>query len=133
MALSTHFALPYISYAFGTIFLGFGINAIVRPAHGLTFFEMSPPKDPASAKVVNALMVVYGVRDIFMGLAIYAATYYGAREVLGCILISVFLVAAVDGWVCLHFVGHGQNNHWSYAPMLAAVGAVLLGFADHSS
>lgn len=65
-----------------------------------------------------------------MGLAIYTAVYYEARQVLGWILVAASLVAGVDGWVCYRFVGMGQGGHWGYAPVLAAVGAELLAVAD---
>jgi hypothetical protein len=66
-------------------------------------------------------MVIYGVRDIFMGLVIYSAAYFGDRKTLGCILIAGSGVAFVDGAVC-RAQGKGEWNHWSYAPILTAVG-----------
>lgn len=50
----------------GIVPIGFGVNAILRPAHALTFFEFEPPLAPQDRSLVDSLMVVYGVRDIFM-------------------------------------------------------------------
>ena len=81
-------------------------------------------------KVVDGLMIIYGARDIFMGLAIYFAALFGDRKLLGWILIAGSGVAFVDGAVCRAQVGKGEWNHWSYAPILTAVGAALLGILD---
>lgn len=64
-----------------------------------------------------------------MGLAIYLAAYFGDRKTLGWILVAGSAVAFVDGAVC-RAEGKGEWNHWSYAPVLTAVGSVLLGVLD---
>ncbi|KZV84509.1 putative integral membrane protein [Exidia glandulosa HHB12029] len=119
-------ALNVAANVFGAIFVGFGINAILRPAHALTFFEFAPPASAADRQMVDSLMVVYGVRDIFMGLAIHATSYYGSRKALGWIVVAGSGVAFVDGLVC-KLNGQGEMNHWGYAPMLTAVGSLLVG------
>lgn len=118
--------LKVAAYAFATIFTGFGINAIARPANALTFFEFSPPVTTADREMVDSLMVVYGARDIFMGLAIYASALSGTRKSLGWTLVAASGVAFVDGIVC-YTHGKGQWNHWGYAPVITAVGCMLLG------
>jgi hypothetical protein len=123
---------PYLRFAagiFGTIFIGFGINAMLRPGNGLEFFEFEPPSTASDKKLVDNLMVVYGARDIFMGLGIYLPVYSGDRKALGCMLIAASAVAFVDGAVC-RANGKGEWNHWGYAPVVAAVGSVLLGVLD---
>lgn len=47
-----------VAHAFATIFIGFGSNAIARPANALTFFEFSPPSSTVDREMVNALMAV---------------------------------------------------------------------------
>jgi hypothetical protein len=109
--------------------VGFGINAIVRPTNALTFFEWDAPVAKADADVLNGLLAVYGVRDIFMGLALYSAAIWGTKKSLGWTMIAASGVAFADGYVCyLH--GRGQMNHWGYAPILTAVGALLTGVLD---
>jgi len=129
--LSDASALRIASSVFATIFVGFGINAIVRPDHALTFFEFAPPAGAADKKLVDSLMVVYGARDIFMGLAMYAAAYVGSRKSLGWITLAASGVAFVDGIVCKQ-AGQGEWNHWGYAPMLTVVGTLLLGVLDRA-
>jgi hypothetical protein len=133
MATSSFSQSPSLRIAasvFATIFVGFGINGILRPRNALEFFEFEAPASASDKKLVDSLMVIYGARDIFMGLAIYSAAYFGDRKTLGWILIAGSAVAFVDGAVCLAQVGKGEWNHWSYAPILAAVGSALLGVLD---
>jgi len=129
MAFSQSTGLQFAAHAFATIFTGFGVNAILRPTHALTFFEFAPPASLAEAKMVDSLMAVYGVRDIFMGIAIYSAALFGTTKSLGWTLIAASGVAIVDGIVCYSH-GKGEWNHWGYAPMITAVGVVLLGLFD---
>lgn len=132
MATSSFSKSPSLRIAasvFATIFVGFGINAIMRPENALEFFEFKAPASASDKKLVDNLMVVYGARDIFMGLAIYSAAYFGDRKTLGWILVAGSAVAFVDGAVC-RAEGKGEWNHWSYAPILTAVGSVLLGVLD---
>lgn len=130
MTLSQSPILHFDASAFATIFVGFGINAILRPDHALTFFKFEPPIGPSDHKMVNSLLAVYGIRDIFMGLALYATGYFGTRQALGWTLISASAVAFADGAVCwIHGAGHW--NHWGYAPVIAIVGGSILGMFDH--
>ncbi|KAK5059876.1 hypothetical protein LTR84_009759 [Exophiala bonariae] len=114
--------------AIGTIFIGFGLNGMLRPEQALSFFGFDPPALLQDKKVVNALVVVESARDVFMGLAIYAASYHGHRKALGWIVIAAGLVAFVDGAVCLATVGQGHWVHWGYAPVVTIIGA--LGILD---
>ena len=79
---------------------------------------------------MDVIFVVYGIRDIFMGAAIYAAALCGTRQTLGWIVVAAGCVAGTDGAVCRFMVGKGEMNHWSYAPVLVVLGAVLLGAFD---
>lgn len=115
---------------FGTLGVGFGINAILRPESALSFFEFTErPVSPIDAELVDRLMVIYGIRDVFVGAAIFATAIFGSRKALGWILIAFSGVAFTDGAVCWQ-AGKGEWAHWSYAPMVTAVGALLLGVLD---
>ena len=131
MTISQSSFLRIAASAIATIFLGFGVNAILRPNHALTFFEWEAPAAASDKDLVDNLMIVYGVRDIFMGLAMYSTAYFGNRKALGWILIAGSGVAFADGAVCWN-QGEGEWNHWSYAPMLTVVGSLLLGILDRA-
>ncbi|KAL4875394.1 hypothetical protein BJY04DRAFT_164627 [Aspergillus karnatakaensis] len=128
-ALSQSTALAVVATAFATIPIGFGINAFVNPASALSFFEFELPSNENDRKMVESLMVVYGARDIFIGLATYAAALVGSRKAVGWNLILVGALAGVDGYVCWTH-GKGEWTHWSYAPVVTAIGALLLGVFD---
>ncbi|KAL9095841.1 MAG: hypothetical protein Q9165_001838 [Trypethelium subeluteriae] len=140
MILST---LPYLEHAasfYATIFIGFGITGFVNPPTALSFFKLpypqasstgsakNAPSDPK--KIADAMLAVYGTRDIFMGAAIYAAALCGTREALGWIVTAGACVAAVDGAICKFMVGKGEMNHWGYAPTMLVLGGVILGAFD---
>ncbi|GMF96935.1 unnamed protein product [Aspergillus oryzae] len=129
MPLSENTALRLAGNAFGTIILGFGINALIRPDHALTFFEWTPPTVTADRQLVNSLMYVYGVRDIYMGLSVYVASIFGTPESLGWTLLAFSAVAFADGAICWSWE-HGKWGHWSYAPIVALIGTALSGLLD---
>ncbi|EJT71269.1 hypothetical protein GGTG_10528 [Gaeumannomyces tritici R3-111a-1] len=123
--------LLWAAYAFGGILTGFGVNAAVRPAHALSFFGLAqPPQTSADRRAFDALVAVYGARDVFMGAAVFAAARNGHASTLGCLLLGIGAVAGIDGLVCrVHGTGE-EWGHWGYAPMVAATGALMLGVLD---
>ena len=131
MAISQSPYLRIAASAGATIAIGFGVNAILRPEHALTFFEWESPTSASAKTLVNNLLFIYGVRDIFMGAVINIAAYFGDRKTLGWILIATSCVAFADGLICWN-QGKGEWNHWSYAPMLALQGSILLGILDRA-
>ena len=120
----------FLANLFGTITLGYGINAIMRPQNALEPFELNALAATADKKLIEALMIIYGTRDIFIGLSFYSAAYFGTRKALGWTLIAFSAVAFVDGIVCKAYVSAGEWNHWGYAPVVAIVGSVLAGVLD---
>ncbi|KAL3443023.1 hypothetical protein BJX65DRAFT_286044 [Aspergillus insuetus] len=130
MPLSENRLLHLGATASGTIALGFGINAFLRPEHALSFFELNYPATTAERSVVDNLIYAYGARDVFMGVVAYIAGYFGNNKTLGWTILAIAGVAYADGAICWAN-GHGQWNHWSYAPQLTVVAAMLLGVFDH--
>ena len=45
--------------------------------------DLSPPAFASDWKFLNSLLVLYGMRDIFMALAGYASASFGNRKTLG--------------------------------------------------
>ncbi|KAF2161807.1 hypothetical protein M409DRAFT_37497 [Zasmidium cellare ATCC 36951] len=110
---------------FATLFVGFGVNAMVNPEAALSFFELKYPLLQDQKNIVDVLSMVYGVRDIFMGVAIFATAYFGTTPALGWILVAAGACAGVDGWACKTIVGQAEMNHWGYAPVVGVLGLVL--------
>lgn len=127
MRLSQSSTVRLIATALATPFIGFGINAIFNPDGALAIFEL--PSPPADRVLVDSLMAVYGIRNIFIGFAIYAASFLGTSRSLGWTLIGASGVAFGDGAICWTH-GHGQWGHWQYAPVFAVLGSVILGVFD---
>jgi hypothetical protein len=119
------------AYVFGTIWVGFGINALVRPDEAITFFEIEAPTVVSSKVFFDVIMAVYATRDIFVGLALYASELYGSRKATGLILLASSALAYADGVICKVIVGKGEWNHWGYAPMITAVGVLAVGALDN--
>ena len=140
MILSTLPYLELVASFYGTIFIGFGFLWFINPQKALSFFELPYPhitsKDASkkslsdAKKTIDTIAVAYGIRNIFMGAAIYAASLYGTRQALGYIVIAAGCVAGTDGAVCKFMIGKGEMNHWSYAPVLVVLGGVMLGTFD---
>lgn len=123
----------YVGYAvcvIASIFVAFGLLDLVKPRQGLTFFELDYPVLAKQQTTIDALIWVIGARDIFMGTALYASMRYGSRHLTGLIMLSASTQAIFDGFVCLLKAGKGQWSHWGYAPMLVAVGTLLVGALD---
>ena len=130
--LSQSSSLRIAASVIGTIFLGFGIKFSLQPSSSIPFFELDAPTSASDQKIADALTLLYAVRDIFMGVSIYAATYFGNRKSLGWILIAASGVAYADGFIVKTQIGKGEWNHWGYAPMLTVVGSLLLGALDRA-
>ncbi|KAK9545741.1 hypothetical protein V6Z77_009295 [Aspergillus fumigatus] len=62
--MSQSASVSLLTTVVGFIPISFGINAILRPEHALTFFEFEPPVAPSGRSLVDNLMIIYGVRDI---------------------------------------------------------------------
>jgi len=108
-----------------TLWVAAGLNAVLRPVIALSYFEFPYPTGAEDAALVNNLLAVYGVRDIFMGVALYVAAIWGTPKSLGWTTIAASAVAAADGYIC-YANGAGEWNHWGYAPMLTVVGGLLV-------
>ncbi|KAJ3110567.1 hypothetical protein HK100_002995 [Physocladia obscura] len=116
-------ALWQISSVIATIFVGFGANAIVRPANALSFFGFTIPSSAAETKLVEFLLALYGVRDVFMGAALGAAAWVGDFRVLGLTLISAGAVACADGVLC-YLANTGEEWNHAYGVGVIAIGVV---------
>ncbi|KUL83843.1 hypothetical protein ZTR_06579 [Talaromyces verruculosus] len=129
MRLSESVFFSFFGVIFGAVFTGFGINCVVRPDHALSFFYFEDLRVPGDQQLVDYLMIVYGARDIFMGVALWITLYFGSRKALGGTMIACGAIAIVDGIVCkMH--GFGEWDHWGYSPMLVITGLVTMGVLD---
>jgi hypothetical protein len=104
---------------------------MLRPSNGLSFFPFEPLSNAADQQLVDALVIIYGARDIFIGVAIYAASFFGSKKTMGVLLMALGATAFVDGEVVRRWGGEGGEwNHWGYAPVVSVVGGLLMGVLD---
>ena len=129
MPLSTHPWLFTSCYVLGIGSAGLGINALFRPAFASQAFDVPEPTLPKDRDVVESLGIVYGIRDVFMGLGICSAVYYRETRTLGVMIVLASGVALVDG-LASRVNGGAAGKHWGLVPVLVGVGATVLGAFD---
>lgn len=128
MPISAHPAIPIAATVFGTIFLGFGFNYIFNSKEAfVSSFDFPYPKAPEEQKIIDSFCVLYGAKDLFMGVALYSAAWLGTRSSLGVVLVMSSFCAWIDGAVVNKAVGHGEWNHWGYGSAIGVVGLLSLG------
>jgi hypothetical protein len=128
MGLSRHPALLYASTAFSCILFGFGVTYMFYPRIGYSLYGFSAsPSSTSEWAVMERIMVLYGAKDLFMGTAIFASTWFGTRKSAGMILIAGGLCAGVDGVVVKNEAGTGEWNHWGYGSVMVGLGGSMLG------
>jgi hypothetical protein len=126
--LSCHSSLPYISTLFSTIFLGFGVTYMLYPQTGFAFYGFSTsPTTAADWALMERIMILYGAKDTFMAMAIFASTWFGTRKSAGLVLLAASACAGVDGYVVGREAGTGEWNHWGYGSMVGVLGSVMTG------
>ncbi|KAK4548967.1 hypothetical protein LTR36_008740 [Oleoguttula mirabilis] len=93
-------------------------------------FEFEMPASPKDQKLVDSLMRLFCVRDLFLGGVALAAWYNEDQKTLGAIMLLGAGVVFTDGAVNKHQTGRGAWKHWTFVPVMAGIGAGLLGWLD---
>jgi hypothetical protein len=128
MPLSQHPIVPLAATLFGTIFVGFGFNYIFNSRQAfISSFDFPYPAAAEEQRIIDSFCVLFGAKDLFMGVAIYSAAWLGTRKSLGVILLAASVCAGIDGVVVNKAVGHGEWNHWGYGSLVGVLGVVSLG------
>lgn len=119
------------SAALGTVCLGIGIHAILRPRETLALVEFDSLASTTDERLINSLLPMLGFRDIFMSIAIYAASYFGSSKTLGWVWLASGGVAFGDGLIA-HSHGLNYMNHWVFVPIAAGLVSTAFGAFDKS-
>ena len=109
----------------GLVPTALGINAILRPRSALRVIDFPPPKDAESQKLVDNLMLMYGARDIAVGLPVLLAWYFDSRA-LGWLMLVNAVIPCVDAWAARRQTGKGEWMHLPFAALGVGLGATLL-------
>jgi hypothetical protein len=126
--LSHHPSLPYVSTLFSAIFLAFGLTYMRSPRTGYSLYGFTnTPTTPADWAVMERIMVLYGAKDVFMAVAIFASTWFGTRRSAGLVLVAAGACAGIDGYVVGREAEVGEWNHWGYGSAMVVLGGVMMG------
>lgn len=87
-ALSPLTILPTL---FATIFLALGTSYALSPRSTYPSLGLPPPSTPDDARLMDAVMRLFGAKDVFVGVALLAATWGGQRRVAGVVSLTLFL------------------------------------------
>lgn len=117
--------VPSIAALAGLVPTVLGINAIFRPRSALRVIDFPVPKDAESQKLVDNLMLMYGARDLAVGLPILLAWYFD-RRALGWLMIVNAIIPCVDAWAARRQAGKGEWMHLPFVALGVGLGAALL-------
>ncbi|KAF2119867.1 hypothetical protein BDV96DRAFT_641739 [Lophiotrema nucula] len=111
--------LSLATTVFGTITLGFGVHYIVNPAAAIYNFSpaITTPTQPNDVRTMKAILLLFGAKDVFVGIALLSAVLYGRPKMRGILRLALGLCAAYDGYVMKNLTGTGEWNHWGYGSM----------------
>jgi len=117
--------LPNVAGVAGLVPCALGINAMLRPRSGLQILDFPPPKDKDSQRLVDNLMLMYGARDLAVGVPVLLAWYLD-RRALGWLMFVNAIIPCVDAWAAKRQNGKGVWMHLPFAALGVGLGAALL-------
>jgi hypothetical protein len=144
---------PYqtAALALSLVQLSFGLNGLFRPTAHLqslnlpvdaSLLSTSPTSsttnaaattNPLASKYQLALMRIWGIRNLTLGLFLIFMWRRGDRELLGNAIAAVTMVPIVDGFAVRGVVGkemslaQAEGQHWGFVPVLVGVAGGLWG------
>jgi hypothetical protein len=78
----------------------------------------------------ESLIRLYGLRNAALGLMILAVRNFADSRTLGWVVLADLIVPIGDGFVQKQCTGYGEWKHWSFVPVGAGMGMLLLGYFD---
>ncbi|CAG7555651.1 unnamed protein product [Fusarium equiseti] len=105
-----------------------GLNASFRPEAHLKALEFPLPKDAEAKKFAYALMRIWGIRNISVGLLLTLIWATGDEKLMAKAMGVTILLPVADGFVSRIVIGGGETQHWVFPPLLALVSAGLFGW-----
>jgi hypothetical protein len=127
MGISHSPILRYAATLLGAITFGFGVNYVSNPESAYDIFEFPRMSIQSDQDIMNAVMILYGAKDLFMGIAIWASVWLGTRKSAGLILMASSGAAGIDGYIVNKMTGGGEWNHWGYGSVMMVLGLVMTG------
>ncbi|KAG5660919.1 hypothetical protein KAF25_002562 [Fusarium avenaceum] len=115
------------SLGVGFMLVGLGLNTSFRPDATLKNLEFPVPTEPLAKKFSHALMRIWGIRNISVGLLISAIWATGDENLMAKALCISMALPITDGFVSRAMIGGGEAHHWMVPPVLAVMSAGLFG------
>lgn len=115
------------SLGLGLMLLSLGLNASFRPQAHLKNLGFPLHTDITAQKLNHALMRIWGIRNITVGLLISAIWTRGDEKLMGLALLIATGMPITDGFLSRMLIGGGEGQHWMFPPLLMVMGAGLLG------
>ncbi|KAF5578268.1 hypothetical protein FPCIR_11671 [Fusarium pseudocircinatum] len=116
------------SLGLGLMLVGLGLNATLRPNDHLQRLEFSIPTEPLAKKFSLALMKIWGIRNITVGVLISIIWTTGNENLMAKALSAALAMPITDGFVSRIVIGGGETQHWMFPPLLVVMAAGLFGF-----
>ncbi|THW45521.1 alpha/beta-hydrolase [Aureobasidium pullulans] len=102
---------------FGVFQLTLGLTGILRPYVMLNIWEVDTSVIAAKEKnLIEALIQLYGLRNVALGLMIVAVRSFADSRTLGSVVMCDLIVAFGDGFLQKRLTGGGEWKHWSFLP-----------------
>ncbi|KAF5700445.1 integral membrane protein [Fusarium globosum] len=116
------------SLGLGLMIVGLGLNATLRPNDHLQRLEFPIPTEPLAKKFSLALMRIWGIRNITVGVLISIIWTTGDENLMAKALSAALAMPVTDGFVSRIIIGGGETQHWVFPPLLVVMIAGLFGY-----
>ncbi|KAF5611941.1 hypothetical protein FCIRC_13139 [Fusarium circinatum] len=116
------------SLGLGLMLVGLGLNATLRPNNHLQNLEFPIPTEPLAKKFSLALMRIWGIRNITVGVLISIIWNTGDEKLMAKALSAALAMPITDGFVSRIIIGGGETQHWVFPPLLVVMIAGLFGY-----
>ncbi|KAF5966108.1 integral membrane protein [Fusarium bulbicola] len=116
------------SLGLGLMLVGLGLNATLRPNNHLKSLEFPIPTEPLAKKFSLALMRIWGIRNITVGVLISIIWTTGDENLMAKALSAALAMPITDGFVSRIIIGGGETQHWVFPPLLVVMIAGLFGY-----
>ncbi|KAF5241194.1 hypothetical protein FANTH_9190 [Fusarium anthophilum] len=116
------------SLGLGLMLVGLGLNATLRPNNHLKSLEFPIPTEPLAKKFSLALMRIWGIRNITVGVLISIIWKTGDEKLMAKALGAALAMPITDGFVSRIIIGGGETQHWVFPPLLVVMIAGLFGY-----
>ncbi|KAF4344404.1 hypothetical protein FBEOM_1626 [Fusarium beomiforme] len=116
------------SLGLGLMLVSLGLNATIRPNDHLQRLEFPIPTEPLAKKFSLALMKIWGIRNITVGVLISIIWTTGDEKLMAKALTAALAMPITDGFVSRIIIGGGETQHWVFPPLLVVMSAGLFGY-----